>query len=50
VDAAEPGAGDGGLVMAMFWGLALAVLTASGLIIYLTMWRPNQTGLRRVFW
>jgi uncharacterized iron-regulated membrane protein len=42
--------GDGGLVMAMFWGLALAVLTASGLIIYLTMWRPNQTGLRRVFW
>ena len=42
--------GDGGLVMAMFWGLTLVVLTATGLIIYLTMWRPNLTGIRRFFW
>jgi uncharacterized iron-regulated membrane protein len=42
--------GDGGLVMAMFWGGALAILTTTGLIIYLTMWRPNLTGLRKIFW
>ena len=28
--------GDGGLVFAMFWAVALAVLTVSGLIIYLS--------------
>lgn len=42
--------GDGGLVAAMFWGLSLAVLTGSGLYIYWTMRRPNQTGWRKVFW
>jgi uncharacterized iron-regulated membrane protein len=42
--------GDGGLVFAMFWGLSLAVLSASGLVIYLTMRRRYQTGLRRLFW
>lgn len=42
--------GDGGLVFAMFWGLALAVLSASGLIIYWTMRRKNATGLKAVFW
>lgn len=42
--------GDGGLVVAMFWGLALLVLTVSGLIIYLKMRRPGQTGIRKVFW
>ena len=42
--------GDGGLVMAMFWGLALAVLAMSGFIIYTTMWRPNQTGMKKLFW
>jgi len=43
--------GDGGLVMAMFWGLALVILTASGLIIYLLM-RGNRklVGWQRVFW
>lgn len=43
--------GDGGLVVAMFWGLSLAVLTATGLIIYLLM-RGNRklTGLQRAFW
>ena len=42
--------GDGGLVVAMFWGLTLIVLTISGAWIYFLMWRPNRKGLKRVFW
>ncbi len=42
--------GDGGLVVAMFWALSLAVLTATGLIIYLRMRRKNPKGIQRVFW
>jgi uncharacterized iron-regulated membrane protein len=42
--------GDGGLVFAMFWGTALAFLTFSGFVIYLTMRRRNATGIKRVFW
>jgi uncharacterized iron-regulated membrane protein len=43
--------GDGGLVVAMFWGLALAILSASGFYIYLTMRGKRQlTGIRKVFW
>ncbi|MEP7118573.1 MAG: PepSY-associated TM helix domain-containing protein [Acidobacteriota bacterium] len=42
--------GDGGLVFAMGWGLALFILTGSGLFIYWTMRRPNQTGWRKIFW
>lgn len=42
--------GDGGLVFAMFWATALAVLTISGLVIYWTMRRKNATGLQQVFW
>jgi uncharacterized iron-regulated membrane protein len=42
--------GDGGLVMAMAWGSALAILTISGFIIYFTMRRKNPTGLQRIFW
>jgi uncharacterized iron-regulated membrane protein len=42
--------GDGGLVFAMFWGLALAALTVTGTIIYLKMRRPHRTGLGRIFW
>lgn len=42
--------GDGGLVVAMFWGLALALLAASGLWIYWTMRRKNPVGLQKVFW
>ena len=42
--------GDGGLVFAMFWALALAVLTISGLVIYWTMRRKNPVGLQKVFW
>lgn len=43
--------GDGGLVVAMFWGLSLVVLTVSGLIIYWLM-RGNRslTGLQKIFW
>src|SRR5918911_2209817 len=35
--------GDGGLVLAMLWGLTLIVLTVTGLIIYLQMRRRNLT-------
>ena len=43
--------GDGGLVVAMFWALALVVLTVSGLIIYYTMrGKRVLTGVKKVFW
>ena len=42
--------GDGGLVLAMFWGFALVLLTVSGIVIYLKMRRPGATGLKKVFW
>lgn len=42
--------GDGGLVVAMFWGLSLVLMAASGLWIYLSMRRPGREGLRKVFW
>lgn len=43
--------GDGGLVVAMFWGTALAILGATGLIIYWTMRGKRELkGLKRVFW
>lgn len=42
--------GDGGLVVAMIWGLALAFLAVSGLSIYLTMRRRNPVGVQKVFW
>jgi uncharacterized iron-regulated membrane protein len=42
--------GDGGLVMAMTWSSALAFLTISGFIVYLTMRRKNATGIQKVFW
>ena len=42
--------GDGGLVFAMFWAMALVVLTTSGLIIYWTMRRKKAIGLQKVFW
>jgi uncharacterized iron-regulated membrane protein len=42
--------GDGGLVFAMLWAVALFVLTATGLIIYVKL-RPRTTmGLQKVFW
>ena len=34
----------------MLWGLALAVLTASGLIIYWTMRRKTAAGWQKLFW
>jgi uncharacterized iron-regulated membrane protein len=42
--------GDGGLVVSMFWGLALALLSGSGFILYTTIWRPNRVGVRKWFW
>jgi uncharacterized iron-regulated membrane protein len=43
--------GDGGLVVAMFWGTALALLSISGFIIYFTMRGKRQlTGIKKVFW
>jgi uncharacterized iron-regulated membrane protein len=42
--------GDGGLVFAMFWALALFVLTVTGLIIYLKLRPRTTTGIQKVFW
>ncbi len=42
--------GDGGLIVAMFWALSLAVLTVTGFIIYWRMRRADATGWRRIFW
>ena len=43
--------GDGGLVFAMFWGLALVALTISGLLVYYTMRGKRELkGIKRVFW
>lgn len=42
--------GDGGLVVSMMWGLALSILSITGLIIYLRIRRPGLTGIRRIFW
>jgi len=41
--------GDGGLVGAMFWALALASLTISGVAIFWRMRRKDVTGWRRYF-
>ena len=43
--------GDGGLVFAMFWGVALAMLAVTGFFIYFTMrGTRDRLGIRRVFW
>ena len=42
--------GDGGLVMAMLWGLASVALTVSGLVLCAQMRRPGATGWRRYLW
>lgn len=42
--------GDGGLVFAMAWAIALVVLTVTGLIVYWTMRRRSATGIQKVFW
>ena len=42
---------DGGLVVAMFWGAALAVVGTTGLIIYWTMrGHRHLAGVKRIFW
>ena len=42
--------GDGGLVFAMLWAVALCVLTITGLIIYLKLRPRAPTGIQKVFW
>jgi uncharacterized iron-regulated membrane protein len=46
--------GDGGLVVAMVWGAALAAMSITGLLIYLHMVARmrvrHETGVRRFFW
>jgi uncharacterized iron-regulated membrane protein len=47
--------GDGGLVVSMLWGAALAALTVTGLVMYLRIFRARRTnnlggGVRRFFW
>jgi len=42
--------GDGGLVFAMLWAVALFVLTVTGLIIYLKLRPRVTTGIQKVFW
>jgi len=43
--------GDGGLVVAMFWGTALAILGVTGLVIYWSMRGKRElTGIKRIFW
>jgi hypothetical protein len=41
--------GDGGMLVGIAWGLALIVMTLTGLVIYWRMRKPGATGLRRVF-
>ncbi|MBC7561650.1 MAG: PepSY domain-containing protein [Gemmatimonadaceae bacterium] len=41
--------GDGGLVGAMFWALALIALTVTGIAVMWRMRRKNVTGWRRYF-
>jgi uncharacterized iron-regulated membrane protein len=47
--------GDGGLVAAMLWGLALVVMSITGGVMYIHMYRRHQvaqapTGLKKFFW
>ena len=43
--------GDGGLVVAMGWGLALAIMSVGGLLMYVHMVRRHHVpGWRRYFW
>jgi uncharacterized iron-regulated membrane protein len=43
--------GDGGLVVAMFWAIALAVMSVTGFYIYFTMrGKRERTGLGKIFW
>ena len=41
--------GDGGLVVAMGWAIALATMTVSGLLVFWRMRRRDVTGWRRYF-
>ncbi|MFN8668999.1 MAG: PepSY-associated TM helix domain-containing protein [Gemmatimonadaceae bacterium] len=41
--------GDGGLVFAMGWGLAMAALTVSGFLVFWRMRRRDATGIKKYF-
>ncbi len=41
--------GDGGLVVAMLWGLSLALLTITGLLVFWRMRRRDARGFRKYF-
>lgn len=43
--------GDGGLVGAMLWAIALIILTISGITIYYSMRGKRElTGIKKIFW
>ena len=42
--------GDGGLVFAMGWGLALVALTLTGIWLWWRLRRRDATGWRRIFY
>lgn len=42
--------GDGGVVLGLLWGIAMLLMTLTGLYIYLKMHRPNGQGIKRIFW
>ncbi len=49
--------GDGGKVLGLAWGIALVVMSITGVLVYLAMYRARQkgsaarlTGWRRYFW
>lgn len=44
--------GDGGVVLGMFWGTALLVLSVTGLFLYWQMYRARaqRHGWKKVFW
>lgn len=42
--------GDWGLVLGTAWGVALVVVTVTGLAIYFAMRKPDRRGLGRLFW
>lgn len=47
--------GDGGLVVAMLWGVALVIISITGGLMYIHMYRKHQvaqtpSGMRKFFW
>ncbi len=42
--------GDGGVVLGLLWGIAMLIMTLTGVYIYLKMRRGNNQGFKRLFW